>query len=528
MSRLEIKNVLLCDPANRKGIIEGPLYVEDGNIVDGLSGVAGKVIDGAGMVAMAGGVDMHSHIASPAVNMARLIQGDKGQGGGVIPHSFETGYRYAGLGYTTVVDAAVGAGNAMGARLAMRDIPNIDMAYLVLMGNHPAVVRRLSKGDVIGAKSLVGQILYKAGGFGLKVVNPCGMGHGGKGGGEGLWDIDKQVDGGLGKVSSRGVMTFLAETAMELGLSHPMHLHGNSLGLPGNKMVTMKTIEALDGLRAHLAHLQFHSYGQTAEGQYRSGAAEVAGMMNTNKNLTADVGQVMFGEAMGVTADEPLAHLLWQLTGNAYVSMREGFSDAGVGGCGCGAVELLYTERSYVNTIQWATGLELLLMIEDPWQIALSTDHPSGASFLTYPAIIAQLMSKNLRDEQMKLANQKAISQTGLSGLSREYSLEEIAVITRGGPARMLGMRDKGHLGAGADGDIVLYDKDLEDVRRMFTSPRWVIKGGEIVVEDGQIRDLGSQGIMDCGIGFDERGDRLLDDWLRKDGAVSLGNYGVR
>ena len=59
----------------------------------------------------------------------------------------------------------------------------------------------------------------------------------------------------------------------------------------------------------------------------------------------------------------------------------------------------------------------------------------------------------------------------------REYTLDEIAIVTRAGPARLLGLRRKGHLGVGADADVTVYDRDA-DVAEMFATPRYVVKGG--------------------------------------------------
>ena len=98
-------------------------------------------------------------------------------------------------------------------------------------------------------------------------------------------------------------------------------------------------------------------------------------------------------------------------------------------------------------------------------------------------------MDREFRNEQLRKANKKAIQSTVLlDDLDREYSLEEIAIITRAGPARLLGLRDKGHLGVGADADVTLYD-DRADREEMFAAPRYVIKGGRVVVRDGEIVD---------------------------------------
>ena len=118
----------------------------------------------------------------------------------------------------------------------------------------------------------------------------------------------------------------------------------------------------------------------------------------------------------------------------------------------------------------------------------LSTDHPNGGSFLSYPKLIRLLMDRGFREDQMGRANQRAIRRTALlDGLDREYTLNEIAIITRAAPARRLGLRDKGHLGIGADADVTIYH-DRADREEMFATPRYVIKAGEIAVEEGELR----------------------------------------
>lgn len=70
--------------------------------------------------------------------------------------------------------------------------------------------------------------------------------------------------------------------------------------------------------------------------------------------------------------------------------------------------------------------------------------------------------------------------------LTREYTLEEIAIVTRAGPARALGLTGKGHLGPGADADVAVYPLN-DDRQSMFSSPSHVIKGGKIVVRGGEV-----------------------------------------
>ena len=43
------------------------------------------------------------------------------------------------------------------------------------------------------------------------------------------------------------------------------------------------------------------------------------------------------------------------------------------------------------------SGLELFLLIDDPWRVFFTTDHPNGAPFTAYPEILALLMDANVR-----------------------------------------------------------------------------------------------------------------------------------
>src|SRR5262245_45626887 len=50
-------------------------------------------------------------------------------------------------------------------------------------------------------------------------------------------------------------------------------------------------------------------------------------------------------------------------------------------------------------------------------------------------------------------------------------------------------MKQKGHLGVGADADITIFNQN-PDGEMMFRYPRYVIKGGQVVVEEGEVRHM--------------------------------------
>ena len=83
-----------------------------------------------------------------------------------------------------------------------------------------------------------------------------------------------------------------------------------------------------------------------------------------------------------------------------------------------------------MHALQWAIGLEWYLLVNDPWRVGMSTDHPNGGSFLAYPEIMRLLMGRDLRRDAGSAARQLR-ERTTLADLDREYTLGEIAIITR-------------------------------------------------------------------------------------------------
>ena len=127
---------------------------------------------------------------------------------------------------------------------------------------------------------------------------------------------------------------------------------------------------------------------------------------------------------------------------------------------------------------------------------------------MSYPELIRLLMDRAYRDEQLARVNPKLLGGSVLAdGMARQYTLEEIAIVTRAGPARLLGLSSKGHLGVGADADVTVYDK-RDNVAEMFATPRYVVKGGSLVVEEGQLRraPVGRRLLRPAGIRSRRRG----------------------
>lgn len=536
MPLLKISNGTIYDPANGIDGDVRDLWIRDDKIIEAPTDSDAhpdKTIDATGLVIMPGGVDMHSHIAGPKVNVARKMRPEDKRKAppvrrtaltrsgttGSVPSTFATGYLYAGLGYTTAFDAAIPPLGARHAHEEFHDTPLIDKGFLVLFGNNHYAMRQIAAHEHEKLRAYAAWLLSSAKGFGMKLVNPGGV-EVWKGGGGNVNGIDSPVE--MFDVTPRQIITALAQTAIDLGLPHPVHIHCNNLGLPGNWATTLATMEALEGRRSHLTHIQFHSYGggPDDQGTFCSHVPQLADYVNAHDNLTVDVGQVLFGETTSMTGDGPLGYYLHKVLG------RKWFNGDTEMEAGCGIVPITYKDKSFVHALQWAIGLEWYLLVKDPWHVVMSTDHPNGGSFLAYPEIIQLLMDRNYRQEALKRVHPRVLERCSLKDLDREYTLNEIAIITRAGPARILGLKNKGHLGPGADADITIYTPSL-DRKAMFELPRMVIKAGQVVVEQGEIRQELYGKTLHVTPGYDEGVLPDIKHWFEQYYTIQFANYPV-
>ena len=526
---MRIVNGKVYDPANN---IDGKIKeicIQDGRIVDSVPEDV-TVIDAQGMVIMPGGVDIHCHIAGPKVNAARKLQPEdhrhdvhpgtpftRSGTGGTVPSTFATGYRYATLGYTTAMEAAV---TPIGARHTLEefhDTPVIDKGFYVLLGENIFLQKLLSEKRIEEFDQAVAWWINATKAYTVKLVNP---------GGDEPWkgkknsnvsDIDEKTDEGL---TPRQIIEAFIKSVDKQGFPHPPHIHCNNLGHSGNYKTTLETMKTAGDMRAHIAHIQFHSYGGELGKDPISKAAEIVEYVDNHPNITCDVGQVMFGKSTIMTADAPLAYVLKGHTKGKWVNADTECES------GCGILPFNYQEHIYMHTLQWAIGLEIFLMAKDPWRVILSTDHPNGGSFMNYPKLIKLLMDKAFRHEEMKRVNQRALENCSLRDLDREYTLNEIAIITRAGPARALGLNNKGHLGVGADADITIYD-EMDDKEMMFNAPRYVIKSGNTIIGNHEfITDFVGK-LLHITPEYDKKIEEVVQPFFESYYSIEFSNYAV-
>lgn len=509
------------------------LFIRDGRLTAAPTDdeMIDQEYDLSGKVVMAGGIDLHTHIGGGKVNLARVMLArdsqfdrlacdepiDAGMGRAVLPTTV-AGYRYAEMGYTTCLEPAIVPANARQAHMEMADTPLVDTGGYAILGNDDLLLQMLSEGaEQPVINDYVAWMLRATQCIGIKVVNPGGI-NAFKFNARKL-DVDEPIP--HYGVRPRDIIRTLTRALTELGVPHPLHTHTSNLGTAGNFESTLATIAAAEGYPIHLTHVQFHSYGMEGKRRFSSAAARIAEAVNAADNVTVDVGQVMFGQTVTMSADT-----MHQYAQRAHAHPNKWICMDIECEAGCGIVPFEYRDQNFINALQWTIGLEMFLLVDDPWRVCLTTDHPNGAPFTTYPHLIRLLMDKSFRNDMLATIHPVAAKMSQLQGLSREYSLYEIAILTRAAPARLLGLEDKGHLGVGAVADIAVYDSQ-DDRERMFASPALVFKDGDLIVQDGQVVKLPRGCTHVVRPEYDSAIERRLKEWFHDCHTISMGNYKI-
>jgi formylmethanofuran dehydrogenase subunit A len=488
---------------------------------------------------MAGGIDMHTHIGGGKVNLARLLLPEDhrlganpvalpgnalelASCGSCTPGTLAIGYRYAEMGYTSAFEPAMVAANARHAHMEMGDVPILDHGAYVMLGNDELFLELLANGkggggDFQQIRDYVGWTIRATKAMGVKVVNPGGI--------SAFKFNQRKLDVDEGhvrwQVTPRQVVQTLARALRELGVPHPLHIHGSNLGVAGNIASTLETIAALEGLPAHLTHIQFHAYGREGPKKFSSAAVQLAEAVNAHPNISIDIGQIMFGQTVTASGDT-----MRQVANADLASPRKWIGADIECDAGCGVVPFRYREQSFVNALQWAIGLEIFLLVNDPWRVVLTTDHPNGGPFTSYPHLIRLLMDRGFREEQLAKLHPDVAAGAALRAITRELTLYEIAIMTRAAPARLLGLRDRGHLGVGAAADITVY-RDERDREAMFTTPEYVFKDGTLVARAGRITALPVGGTHFVEPEYDTAIEKTLRKHMASHGSVNFDHVAI-
>ncbi len=503
-----IRNGFVVDPKNNVHEVKD-IEIKDGRVVESVDSEGAEIIDAKGLLVVPGGVEIHAHLATPKVDSGRVLRCDQSRmdpytysdicRAGVwasVPPTHITGYKYSELGYTFVTEAATAGLVARHTHEELSEINPLDKIMFPLFGNHQLFMEYAREKEYDKLAAFAAWMLRATKGFALKAVNPTGVADWSWGGN--VESLDQKIR--AFDVTSREVIIGLIEASERLKLPHPVHLHANMLGRPGNSAITVDTMEIANklpinrdsGINLHMTHLQFHAYGGDDFASFRSGSEPVVNFLKNHKNISADLGQVVFADTTTMTADGPWEWILRGISGSRWCN-----DDIEVE-CGGGVVPYEFKRSSRVNAVQWGIGLEIALMVNEPWRVFPTTDHPNAGTFVNYPHIAAWLMSRKARESVIGDMKRSAKARMILPSIDTEFSLKDFITSTRAGPARSLGLYQKGHLGVGADADVAIYKLDAQKdyasspdkLVRAFTQAEYTIKDGRIVQKRGKMVTL--------------------------------------
>jgi formylmethanofuran dehydrogenase subunit A len=499
------------DPARGAEGTAGEIWLRDERIVapPAAGTRADYEYDLRGHLVMAGGIDVHTHIGGGKLNLARMLLPDvlgsgaasrradpwelavrdpllRSSGADFLPPAPLAGRRYLEMGYTACFEPAMMACNARSTHAELADVPGVDSGAYVLLGNDDCLLEMIR--DAVPQpliNAYVANIVVATRALGVKVVNAGGI-HAFKYNQRRL-DVDEPH--ARWGVTPAQIIRRLSRAVDEIGLPQPLHVHCSNLGQAGNIESTRKTVRAADGHRLHLTHVQFHSYGDAGPKGFSSAAESIARLLREHPRVTIDIGQVMFGQTVTLSADT-----MHQFAARRLARPRKSILLDVECEAGCGVVPFRYEDRRYVNALQWAIGLELFLMVDDPSRVFLTTDHPNGGPFTSYPHLLKLLMDRSFRQSALEEIEPEAADASQLRGLDREYTLSEVAEMTRRAPADFLGLRELGRLTPGSVADVAVYrlppHATQPDWERVFASPTHVFRRGRLVVRDGRMIDV--------------------------------------
>jgi formylmethanofuran dehydrogenase subunit A len=414
---IQIRNGTVYDPANG---IEGEkmdLFVDDGKIVDEIK--PDEIIDATDKTVMAGGIDVHSHVATYGLNLARFTF--------AFPTVGEIGDTYARMGYTHVNEPLMTLNTASYVHHELSSIPLVDTSALLVLSLYD-IDKEIREGNKECVKNTLPLLLDLTKSIGIKI-----------------YDIRVRY-------AKKGFFYRDIDVTKCLKFFYDMY--------KAPKVLLRSYPELLDEdtdllRRFHMAHV---GSGIADDVRYEA-AIEIL-----KKGGAVDLGIV------SPYPDEAVnMRIGYGAATEKFMSMDIGLEQP-----------LLFSEvneKREGNNKSLRFALDALAYLPSS-SISFSTDSPSGCLFSSYPKLFAWLLSRRNRKELVGESD-------------AEYSLYELAEITRTNSARQLGLENKGHLGIGADADIAIYDMDENtdgrELEKRLGNCSFLLKGGEAIIREGEL-----------------------------------------
>ncbi len=416
---IQIRNGTVYDPKNGIECEKADIFVADGKIVDEIK--PDEIIDATGKTVMAGGIDIHSHVATYGLNLARFTFG--------VPTVGAIGYMYAKMGYTHVNEPLMTLNTASYVHHELSSIPLADTSAFLVLSLYD-IDKEIREGDKASVKNALPLLLDLTKAIGIKIY-------------------DIRV-----KYAKKGFFYRGIDVTKCLKFFYDL--------VEAPKILLRTYPELLDEdtsiLRGfHMAHI---GSGIDDDARYEA-AIEIL-----KKGGAVD---------LGIVSPYPDEAVNMRI---GYAAATEKFMSMDIG-LEQPLIFSAVNEKREGNNKSLRFALEALDYLQLS-NISFSTDSPNGCFFSSYPMVFAWLLSRGNRKE---LAEET----------DAEYSLYELAEITRTNPARQLGLENKGHLGIGADADIAIYDidenTDGRELEKRLGNCSFLLKGGEVIIREGELNN---------------------------------------
>ncbi len=358
------------------------------------------------MIVFPGGVDMHTHVAGAALNFARGLMPENMRRAPIPAHAGASRRSRRHHAHDVRHRLPV-CRHGLDHGQRGRGPDPLGPAYPRGTARHPDRRQVLSRADgqqrdrarsargrrCRARTHVVAWLIWAAKAYGVKAVNP---------GGVAAWKWGKDAKTlsepveGYSSVTPAMIISNLAQIVDDLELPHPLHLHCNNLGVPGNVADHDRNDEDPRGPSRPPRAPAVSRLRRRRLGHDALEAAAARRILQHPQESHRRCRGVLFGDTVTITADGPWQHLLHQLTGRKWGNLDVENET------GCGIVPYTYKptqpgQRRAVGGRARAAAAHRRSMADLP------DDGPSnGACFWRYPEIIRLLMDVEFRKAEVK------------------------------------------------------------------------------------------------------------------------------
>ncbi|MBN1215684.1 MAG: amidohydrolase family protein [Candidatus Lokiarchaeota archaeon] len=498
-NNLLIKNGLVFDPFSNIIGEKKDILIENGIIVEKFTSNNDiKEINAENKTIIPAAIDIHCHIASQQMNWIRLLGKNNQEfnsNWGALTSEY-IAKEYISQGYTFITEANVYPSLAKHTIFNFINIPVLDKAMLLNLGNFWPLEFDIEKKKTKDIALFISDLLSKCKGFGIKIYNPFESE---------IWNFNKlrediNKNGILYNFKAINVYKTFIEAVEILDLPHSAHCHIEGYENLEGKENLNSLLKELDNLkldartstkdkRNQICHLA-HANSLNIDGNNKN----IINNLNNNSNIDVDLAFIGFDKINPIiTSDRRFFSDITdsykkkknniinsnEFEGDSYSNFRE------------------FKKNEYKDCILWGNAIDLALNIKNKWQIQFSLNFPHYSHLNDIPKIITWLLSKDARFKFMENMNNKFLKNISISTNEDVLNFNDLIILTRSSPAKSLGLsKFKGNLSNGSEADINILNinidkidtnKDYKLIEKAFEYIEYVIKNGYIVKKEDKI-----------------------------------------